>query len=236
MQTVPLTLVIANKNYSSWSLRPWLVLRELGIAFTERMVKFHSEDWRRNIAALSPTGLVPVLWEGAPGVGFATFDTSAIVERLHELHPDAGVWPSEPHARARARSLVAEFHSGYAELRAAMPMNIRSRHPGRGLNPAVQAEIERLCGRWQATRAEFGGEGPFLFGPFCAADACFTPVVSRFVTYDVALPGPAKDYQQALLNTSAMLAWTAAALREPEFVAEDEPYAVTPTEGGAGGG
>ena len=222
---MPLTLVIANKNYSSWSLRAWLVMRELGIAFTERMVKFDSEDWRRNIDALSPTGLVPVLWEGPIGTGFATFDTSAIIERLHELHPRAGIWPEDPHARARARALVAEFHSGYAELRERMPLNIRSRFPGKGMNPTVGEQIARLCGRWQATREHFGGDGPFLFGKFCAADACYAPVASRFATYDVALTGGAKAYQEALLGTRAMRAWCVAAERETEFVAADEPYA-----------
>ena len=220
-----LTLVIANKNYSSWSLRAWLVMRELGIPFVERMLKFDSEDWANNISALSPTGLVPVLWEGGAGSGFATFDTSAIFERLHELHPEAGVWPKDARARARARSLVAEFHAGYAALRQMMPMNLRSRLPGKGMNGAVAGEIERLRSRWQETRNEFGANGPFLFGAFCAADASYAPVASRFVTYGVALDGAAKDYQQALLGTQGMRAWTDAALRETEFVAMDEPYA-----------
>ena len=221
----PLTLVIANKNYSSWSLRPWVAMRELGIAFEERMLMFDSEDWRHDIGALSPTGLVPVLWEGEPGTGLATFDTSAIFERLHELHPHAGIWPADDRARTRARSLVAEFHSGYLDLRRMMPMNIRSRHPGKGMTVAVAAEIERLCGRWRATRRQFGTGGPFLFGGFCAADACYTPVASRFVTYGVRLEGEAEAYQQALLDTAAMRAWTEAALGEDEFVAMDEPYA-----------
>ena len=249
MAAPPLTLVIANKNYSSWSLRPWLAMTELGIAFNERMVKFDSEDWERNIDALSPTRLVPVLWEGEPGAGFATFDSLAIVERLHELHPDAGIWPADPRARARARSLVADFHAGYSALRTAMPMNIRSRHPGKGMSPEVARDIDRLCAQWTRTRAEFGagsafhesrGESStadrpslrqqrqdrgFLFGAFSAADAFFTPVASRFVTYGVNISGEAKAYQEALLNTRAMKAWTEAALRENEFVAMDEPYA-----------
>ena len=223
-----LTLVIANKNYSSWSLRAWLVMRELGIPFAERMLKFDSEDWAGSIAALSPTGLVPVLWEGKAGAGFATFDTSAIFERLHELHPEAGVWPKDARARARARSLVAEFHSGYATLRQMMPMNMRSRLPGKGMNDAVGREVERLRARWQETRSEFGANGPFLFGAFCAADASYAPVASRFVTYGVSLDGAAKDYQRALLETQGMRAWTDAALRETEFVAMDEPYAEPP--------
>ena len=220
-----LTLVIANKNYSSWSLRPWLAMTELGIPFSERMVKFDSEDWARNIGTLSPTRLVPVLWEGEPGAGFATFDSIAILERLHELHPEAGIWPADPRARARARSLAADFHAGYSALRNAMPMNIRSRHPGKGMNPDVQRDIDRLCAHWSRTRSEFGAGGAFLFGGFSAADAFFTPVVSRFVTCGVALDGEAKAYQEALLSTGAMQAWTEEALKETEFVPMDEPYA-----------
>ena len=223
-----LTLVIANKNYSSWSARPWLVMTQLGIPFRERMVKFDSADWNDNIATLSPTRLVPVLWEGEPGRGFATFDTIAIVERLHELCPNAGVWPADPQARARARSLVADFHAGYRNLRDAMPMNIRSRHPGKGDSPEVRAEVDRLCATWRETRIRFGGDGPFLFGGFCAADAYFTPVVSRFVTYEVALPGDAMRYLSTLLDTRAMRAWTDAAREETEFVPMDEPYASPP--------
>ena len=155
--TQPLTLVIGNKNYSSWSLRPWALMTQLGIPFTERMLKFDSQDWDENIAALSPTRLVPVLWEGEPGQGFATFDTSAIVERLADLYPDRGIWPADDRARARARSLVATFHSGYSALRSAMPMNIRSSYPGKGQEPEVTADIERLTALWRAARAEFGG-------------------------------------------------------------------------------
>ena len=200
-------------------------MTELGIPFTERMVKFDSEDWERNIAILSPSRLVPVLWEGEPGTGLATFDTIAIAERLHELFPQAGIWPVDAAARARARSLVADFHAGYQHLRAAMPMNIRSRHPGKGMSSEVAAEIDRLRRHWLETRRRFNAGGPFLFGDFCAADAYFTPVVSRFVTYAVNLDDEASRYQETLLSTRAMRAWTEAALRETEFVPMDEPYA-----------
>ena len=221
----PLALVVANKNYSSWSLRPWVAMTELGIPFSERLLKFDSEDWRRNIDILSPTGLVPVLWEGKPGDGFATFDSMAILERLHELHPTAGIWPPDSHCRARARSLVAYFHAGCHALRTAMPMNIRSSHPGKGMNSDVAAEIEQLCAHWTQTRTQFGAGGPFLFGKFSAADAFFTPVASRFATYGVVLDGAAQAYRQTLLNSRGMVAWTESALAETEFVAMDEPYA-----------
>ena len=223
--TNQLTLVIANKNYSSWSLRPWLVMTELGIEFSERMVKFDSDDWNQNISQLSPSRLVPVLWEGALGSGFATFDTLAILERLHEIHPEANVWPRDPWKRSRARSLVANFHSGYLSLRAAMPMNIRSRYPGKGMSASVVGEIERLCELWVNTLREFADDGDYLFGEYSAADAFFTPVASRFVTYDVRLAGDAQRYQQTLLSTDSMEAWTHEALKETEFVPMDEPYA-----------
>ena len=220
-----LTLVIANRNYSSWSLRPWLVMRELGIPFRERMVKFDSRDWQDNIETLSPSGLVPILWEGEPGSGFATFDTVAILERLNELHPRAGIWPADPRARARARSLVADFHAGYHSLRNSMPMNIRSSYPGKGMNPEVARDIETICRHWADARRRFGSGRDFLFGEYSAPDAFFTPVVSRFVTYGVALGDEARAYQQVLLNTGSMKAWTALAREETEFVAVDEPYA-----------
>ncbi|MDE0691978.1 MAG: glutathione S-transferase [Gammaproteobacteria bacterium] len=223
-----LTLVIANKNYSSWSLRPWLAMSELGIPFAERMVKFDSDDWERNIEHLSPTRLVPVLWEGEPGRGFATFDTIAILERLHELFPAAGIWPKGARARSRARSLVAEFHSGYAALRNAMPMNIRSSLPGKGASAEVKADIDRLCSRWREARQAFGAQGPFLFGDFTAADAFFAPVASRFETYAVPLEAEARAYQQALLATDGMRKWSTAARQETEFVPMDEPYQSPP--------
>ncbi len=220
-----LTLIIANKNYSSWSLRPWLAMTELSIPFFERQLKFESRDWEQLIGTLSPTGLVPVLWEGDPGTGFAVFDSLAILERLHELYPNAGVWPSDSEARAAARCLTADFHAGYHALRAAMPMNIRSCHPGKGMNSEVADEIGRLAAHWRKARRQFGGGDAFLFGGFSAADAFFAPVASRFRTYGVTLDRESRDYQRALLDLPGMQAWSAAALEETEFVAVDEPYA-----------
>jgi glutathione S-transferase len=162
---VPLTLVVANKNYSSWSMRSWVLMRGRNIAFSERMLKFESQAWREHIATLSPSELVPVLWESEPGAGFATWDTLAIAERLHELFPGHGIWPSDPHARARARSIAAEMHSGFQALRRAMPMNIRSRYPGKGMSKEVANDIARIGTIWAAAKR------PFLLGEFCAADA-----------------------------------------------------------------
>ena len=222
-----LTLVIGNKNYSSWSMRAWVALRGCGVDFTERLLKFHSVEWNAHIAALSPSRLVPVLWEGPPGAGLATWDTLAIIERAHELSPRTGLWPADPHARARARSLCAEMHGGFRALRGAMPMNIRSRYPGKGMNPEVAGDIGRISLLWAAARADFGRGGPYLFGAFSAADAYFAPVATRFVTYGVKLSGEARNVQLALLDSPAVREWSAEAIRETEFVAEDEPYATT---------
>ena len=205
-----------------------MLLRGLDIPFRERLLKFHTQDWTDNIARHSPSGMVPVLWEGEPGSGFATWDTLAIAERMHELSPDLAVWPRDPQARARARSLCAEFHSGFRAFRGAMPMNIRSRHPGKGMNPDVAKEIGRIELLWTEARKAFGARGAFLFGAFGAADAFYAPVATRFVTYGVELKGAAREYQQALLESAGVKAWSADAVKETEFVAEDEPYATAP--------
>ena len=217
---VPLTLVIGNKNYSSWSMRPWVLMHARGIRFAERMLKFESREWAEQIGTLSPSGLVPVLWEGEPGAGFGTYDTLAIAERLHELFPGHGIWPPDALARAHARSVAAEMHSGFRALRAAMPMNIRGRYPGKGMNDAVAQDIARIGAIWAAAKK------PFLFGEFSAADAFYAPVATRFLTYGVELRGAARAYQQALLDSPSLQAWCKAALQETEVVAADEPYAV----------
>ena len=219
---IALTLVIANKNYSSWSMRPWVLLRGRGIAFAERMLKFESPERRAHLAQLSPTGLVPVLWEGDAGTGFPTWDTLAIAERLHELYSERGIWPADARLRARARSVAAEMHSGFRSLRGTMPMNIRGRHPGKGMNESEAQEIARISAIWAAATR------PYLFGEFCAADAFYAPVATRLVTYGVELQGAARAYQQALLGAPAVRAWSADAVQETEFVAEDEPYATPP--------
>jgi len=199
-----------------------VLLRGRGIPFQERMLKFESQDWRDHIAKLSPSGLVPVLWEGEPGLGFATWDTLAIAERLHELLPERGIWPADTRARARARSAAAEMHSGFRALRGAMPMNIRSRYPGKGMNEGVAKDIARISAIWAAATR------PFLYGDFCAADAFYAPVATRLVTYGVELKGAAREYQHVLLESPGVKAWSADAVKETEFVVEDEPYATPP--------
>ena len=216
-----LTLVIGNKNYSSWSMRPWVLLKQLGIAFEEKKLRFHSNEWDAEIARWSPSRLVPVLWRGDQSV----WDTLAIMEALHEWYPDRGVWPRDARARAFARSAAAEMHSGVRDLRSHMPMNIRSSHPGKGMNAQVQANIDRVEALWGEARRRFGAGGPFLFGAFSAADAMYAPVVTRFRTYAVRISAESQRYCDAMLAAPGVRAWIDDALAEKEFVADDEPYA-----------
>ncbi|QCS63207.1 glutathione S-transferase family protein [Achromobacter denitrificans] len=214
------TLIIGNKNYSSWSLRPWIALRVAGIPFTEQKLGFFTEEFTRRVGAVSPAGLVPVLLDGE----FAVWDTLAICEYLAERHPEARLWPQDAKARARARSLAAQMHSGFGAMRQALPMNVEAHLPGIDFPPAAQQDISRLQAIWHDTRAEFGQGGPFLFGEFTIADAFFAPVVSRFTTYGIAAAGPVRDYMDAVLALPAMQEWTRDALAEATFVVEDEPY------------
>lgn len=214
------TLIIGNKNYSSWSLRPWLALRATGIAFTEQKLGFFTEEFSRKVGAVSPAGLVPVLLDQ----DFAVWDSLAICEYVAERHPEAGLWPKDAKARARARSLVAQMHSGFGALRNALPMNIEAHLPGIKLPEAAQQDISRLQAIWHDTRAEFGQGGPFLFGAFSIADAFFAPVVSRFTTYGIAAAGAVRDYMDAVMALPAMQDWMRDARAEATFVPEDEPY------------
>jgi glutathione S-transferase len=219
-----LTLVVGNKNYSSWSMRPWVLMKQLAIPFEEKKLRFHSDEWDAEIERWSPSRLVPVLWRGDQCV----WDTLAIAEALHEWFPQKGVWPKDEKARAFARSSSAEMHSGFRDLRANMPVNIRASHPGKGMNPAVQANIDRIEKLWSEARTRFGSGGPFLFGAFSAADAMFAPVATRFRTYGVKVSPEATRYCEAVLAAPGVRAWIDAALQEKEFVAEDEPYATAP--------
>ena len=189
-----LTLVIGNKNYSSWSMRPWVLMKQLGIPFEEKLLRFHMPEWDAEIERWSPSRLVPVLWRGDQAV----WETLAIAEALHEWFPQKGVWPAEPPARAFARSIAAEMHAGFRDLRTHMPMNIRASHPGKGMKPEVRANIDRIETLWGEARRRFGAGGPFLFGAFSAADAMYAPVVMRFKTYDVPVSTEAARYCEAM--------------------------------------
>jgi glutathione S-transferase len=216
-----LKLVIANKNYSSWSMRPWVLLTQADIPFAEVQLKFGDDGKVADIKDLSPTGQVPVLWIDREPV----WDSLAICEAMAELFPQKLLWPSDAAARRFARSISAEMHSGFRELRKSMPMNIRSAHPGKGRSPAVDKDIARIVSIWESCRARFGAGGELLFGSFTCADAMFAPVATRFETYAVELPPVAKRYADALLGLPSVQRWRAGALAETEFVPADEPYA-----------
>jgi glutathione S-transferase len=218
---MPLRLVIANKNYSSWSMRPWVLLTQAGIAFEEVQLKFDDDVKVLGIEPWSPTGKVPVLWVDDEPV----WDSLAICETLAELHPDKQLWPAEPRARRLARAICAELHSGFGELRKNMPMNLRASHPGRGRTPGSIRDIERVVSIWETCRARFGPGGDLLFGRFSIADAMYAPIATRFKTYAVELPPVAQRYADAVLALPSVRKWHEGALAETEFVAADEPYA-----------
>lgn len=217
----PLKLAIANKNYSSWSMRPWVLLTQAGIAFEEIQLKFTDEGRVPGVEAWSPTRQVPVLLVGDEPV----WDSLAIGETLAEMYPQKQLWPADARARQIARSICAEMHAGFRSLRDAMPMNIRASHPGKGMSPAVQKDIDRIVEIWESCRAHWGEGGEMLFGRFTIADAFYAPVATRFLTYGVALPPAAQRYADALLALPAVRDWMAQARRETEFVRADESYA-----------
>ncbi|HTK00276.1 MAG TPA: glutathione S-transferase family protein [Bordetella sp.] len=215
------TLLIANKNYSSWSLRPWLALSVAGIPFKEEKLTLFTPEFTARLAPITPAATVPVLLDG----DFAIWDSLAICEYAAERHPQAGLWPADPRARARARALAAQMHSGFSDLRNVLPMNIEALLPGIDIPPAAQQDISRVQAIWQDTRAEYGRGGPFLFGDFTIADAFFAPVVSRFLTYGVAAAaGPVREYMDTMLSLPAMQAWIRDAKAEGIFLQPDEPY------------
>ena len=206
-----LTLVIGNKNYSSWSMRPWLVLTAFGIPFHEVRVLLDRDDTANRIAAFSACGRVPVLLAGEMTI----WDSLAICEYLAEQFPDQHLWPQDVAARAMARSICAEMHSGFAGLRSAMSMNIRLRFPGRGRNAASQADIGRISEIWEECLSRFGHH-QFLFGEFSIADAYFAPVVMRFRGYGVALAPALSAYCERVHAYPAVARWVSEALAETE--------------------
>lgn len=222
-----LTLVIGNKNYSSWSLRPWLLLTHAGIDFDEVRLPLFTEVFHRTISRYTPSGKVPVLLDGE----LAVWDSLAICEYIAEKFPGKALWPLDAAARARARSLCAEMHSGFTALRSHMPMNIRANFAGQGRRRDVMRDIERIVQAWGDCRSRHGSNGstgaagPFLFGTFSCADAMYAPVCSRLTTYGVALPQAAQQYVQTIMTLPAMQAWVAAAKAETDVLDEDELYA-----------
>ncbi|WP_018150498.1 glutathione S-transferase family protein [Leeia oryzae] len=216
-----LTLYIGNKNYSSWSLRPWLVLKHFNIPFTEELLPLNTPEGIAARLELSPTGKVPVLRDETLLVP----ESLAICEYLAEHFPDLPLWPDQPNARAHARAISAEMHSGFAALRTSMPMNVKARLPGAGLTEDVQKDINRIISIWVECRLKYNQDGPWLFGNFSIADAMYAPVVSRFLTYGVELPEIGRSYMKTVLSHPAMQAWMDMAAVEQWFIQSAEPYA-----------
>ncbi len=223
-----LQLYIGNKNYSSWSMRPWVLLREAGIPFEEVAVRFDSFDpgsrFKQTLQAVTPTGKVPALVDG----GITVWDTLAIAEYLAEQYPDKHLWPQDAAARAMARSVVAEMHSGFGALRSACPMNIEAHLPETGAllwrdRPGVRADVQRLADMWGALLRRHGG--PLLFGDrFTIADAFFAPVCMRLRTYALPVPPPIAAYVEHVASRPGVKAWIDAALAEQDFLDFEEPY------------
>jgi glutathione S-transferase len=213
-------LVIGNKNYSSWSLRPWLLLKQLGVPFEEEKVSFNDPQFRARVRKYSPVGKVPVLVDG----DLVVWDSLAIVEYVADRFPDRGVWPAAREARARARSICAEMHSGFQALRSHLGMNCELHLPMPVLEAATRRDVARICELWADCAHYAAGSGPFLFGAFSAADAYFAPVVRRFVTYDVALPEAARRYVATIDALPSMREWMSAALAENDWYTPDESY------------
>ena len=206
-----LVLYIGNKNYSSWSLRPWLLLKHFGIPFTEHLVSVAGRDYNPALNPLAGNARVPCLHED----GFQIWESLAIAETLAERYPQ--MWPADSRARARARSISAEMHAGFAQLRTAMPMNLKLKLKGKPATPEVQRDIDRVAEIWEEARTQFAtAGGPWLFGAFSVADAMFAPIVWRFHVYNVALPPVAAAYRDAMLAHPAMQEWYAAGLLETE--------------------
>ncbi|HSN00880.1 MAG TPA: glutathione S-transferase family protein [Rudaea sp.] len=210
MSTNPI-LVIGSKNYSSWSLRPWLVLRVFGVAFDEILLPLDTPEFHERIHRYSPTGRVPVLHDGVVRV----WDSLAIAEYANERWLGGRGWPADTAARALARSISAEMHSGFAALRTELPMNWRKRVKNHPISKDAQADIARVKAIWREARERFGAGGPFLFGAFGIADAMYAPVVLRFVSYDVALDPVERAYADAILALPALREWLAATVNEP---------------------
>ncbi len=204
-------LYIGNKNYSSWSLRPWLLMKHFGIPFREHLVSVAGRDYNASLKPIAGNARVPCLHED----GFQVWDSLAIAEMLAERQP--AMWPADAKARARVRSICAEMHSGFTHLRSAMPMNLKLKLKGRLPSAEVQRDIDRVVEIWSEARTQFAnGDGPWLFGEFSVADAMFAPVACRFDIYNVPLPPVAAAYRDTVLAHPALQEWRAAALLETE--------------------
>ena len=213
-----LTLVIGNKNYSSWSLRPWLLMRQLGIPFEEILIPLYRPETKDRILMYSPSGKVPALREGDRVV----WESLAIAEYLAEMVPRMNLWPEDPSARALARSVSNEMHAGFHALRSELPMNIRRAPSPVAMGEAALADARRVQEIWRQCRARHGGGGPFLFGRFSIADAMYAPVLFRFYNYAVDRDEVALAYQETMFALPALREWIDAARAEPWVIAASE--------------
>lgn len=213
-----LKLIIGNKNYSSWSLRPWLALKALGIPFEEILIPLDAPDFKARVREHSPAGRVPVLIDGEAVV----WESIAILEHLAERFPDKALWPAEPAVRAHARSLATEMHGGFGALRSVAPMNLWRPVEKREFPDAALQDVQRVARRWNEARERFGAGGDFLFGAFSAADAMYAPLATRIRTYDIAVDSVVAAYVAAIHAHPAFVEWKQAALNETGALAEDE--------------
>jgi glutathione S-transferase len=214
-----LKLFIGNKNYSSWSFRPWIGMKAAGVAFDEEVISLDAPEFKPTISKLSGTGKVPVLIDGDVRV----WESLAILEYIAEKFPAAGLWPSDPGARAHARIIASEMHGGFLPLRRLCPMNMWRPVKKLALTAEVAANVARIDAMWTDCRTRFGKGGPFLFGTFGAADAMYAPVVSRFHTYAIEVGAQARTYMQAVMALSVYKEWQVAGVKESWVLPQNEP-------------
>jgi glutathione S-transferase len=211
-------LVIGNKLYSSWSLRPWLVMKAFDLPFEETLIPLYRPESKARLLEHSPSGKVPLLIDGDVRI----WESLAIIEYLAEKHPVAQVWPRDAKARTCARAICSEMHAGFTALRNACPMNFGKRFAAKDRGDAVAADVARLTEIFRSTRERFGAGGPFLFGAFSAADAMYAPIAARFQTYAIQIDATSQAYVDAVIGQPAFQAWRSAALSEPWVIADSE--------------
>lgn len=215
-------LIIGNRNYASWSLRAWFLMRAFELPFRCEVISIYQTDSKPNILKHSPSGRIPVLLDR----GVTIWDSLAIIEYLAEIHPELGIWPRDRLARAHARAIAAEMHAEFRSLRAGCPMNLRKRFGPRDRGPDIAKDVARITETFAQARGRFGAEGPYLFGALSAADAVYLPVLTRFETYSIAVDDVTRAYMDAMLAHPAFLEWRAAALAEDWVIPRievDEP-------------
>jgi glutathione S-transferase len=211
IRNMPVKLIIGNKAYSSWSLRPWILLAGFHVPFEEVVVRLYEEDTRKRVLKYSPTGKLPALIDG----DITVWDSLAIIDYVAETNPKKAIWPRDKAARAHARSLRAEMHAGFTALRNHCPTNFRRAPKKRDLTPDVVADVARIEKAWAHARKTFGANGPYLFGEFSAADAMFAPVVNRFQVYEIPVGRATRAYMKTMLDHPAYRAWLDDAAKEP---------------------